>query len=550
MNLQFHPVAVLYFSSCAFALAMFYISRHLPDVRGSRIWGIVMLFCAVWSAGEGFQTLVADLDLKLFILRVSYLGVVGTAVFWSLFIVIYSNNERLLNNRVKIILSIPPVVTYLSILTLHLHPYFFKSVELVNTNGFSSLSMVYGPVFWAWTVFAYAAIFGSGVLLVQSVLRFPHHFRGQIFLLAMAGLMPLLSNFLFITGHNFLGPFSPTSPVFVISGLLVGINFRRNRFLDVVPVAHDLVFQHVNTGVIVLDNRGVVVEMNPEAEKMTGRVKQEMIGQPVQKTLVKRFGLPETFFDEMKHTNEVKEGAKVYELQQTPLVDPAGRHTGRIILLYDITALKQSEEELSAANEMLKKMAATDPLTSLSNRRDFFGLAQRELARAQRRQHCFSLILLDLDNFKTVNDTLGHPRGDMVLQETARCLKMYSRSGDILGRYGGDEFIVLAYEADLHEAMVLARRYCEIIPPRLAALGPLEVPVTLSIGVAMYDKEEKISLDTLLDRADAALYESKKGGRNRVSVWRSGDAGSMGQDHALAPVLISKLSPGPLLTAK
>nr|NJM04495.1 hypothetical protein [Desulfobacula sp.] len=270
MNLQFHPVAVLYFSSCAFALVMFYISRHLPDVRGSRIWGIVMLFCAIWSAGEGFQTLVADLDLKLLIVRFSYLGVVGTAVFWSLFIVIYSNNEGLLNNRVKIILSIPPVAAYLSILTLHLHPYFFNSVELVNTNGFFSLSMVYGPVFWAWTVFAYAAIFGSGVLLVQSALRFPHHFHGQIFLLAMAGLMPLISNFLYITGHGFLGPFSPTSPAFVISGLLVGINFRRNRFLDVVPVAHDLVFQHVNTGVMVLDNRGCGGGNEPGSRKNDG----------------------------------------------------------------------------------------------------------------------------------------------------------------------------------------------------------------------------------------------------------------------------------------
>ena len=524
MNMQFHPIVFVYFGSCAMALIMVYVSRQMPSVRGSRIWGLVMLFCAIWSAGDGIETLMVDLTDKLYMIRISYIGVIGTAVFWSFFITVYSHNDRLLTPKVRIILLILPILTYLSVLTLHLHPYFYKSVELVSIHGISGLSMTYGPIFWAWSVFAYCAIFGSGVLLIQAVLRFPHQFHGQIYLLIIAALMPLISNFLYITGHNFIEPFDPSAPAFVISGLLVGLSFHRYRFLDVVPVAHDLVFKHVNSGVILIDKQDVVFEMNPAAERMTNRLQKEVIGQPVQRLFFEQFNLANGFSNEMKQLCEVKVGAAVYELQQTPLIDNAGKYMGKIVLLYDISALKNSEEKLSVANDLLQKIAATDPLTELFNRRSFFDLAQRELSRAERCPLCFSLILIDLDDFKIVNDTKGHPRGDLVLQELARCLRRYSRGGDLLGRYGGDEFIVLAYEADPHEAKELAERFCQKIPPHLTQLADVDLPLTLSIGIVTYHTEKNITIDILLERADRALYKSKKAGRNQVSAWQAGDA--------------------------
>ncbi len=162
MNLQFHPIAIVYFLSCVMALAMVYMSQQMPSVKGSRVWGIAMLFCGIWSAGDGMETLMADLPQKLLFIRISYLGVIGTAVFWSLFIMIYSNNDRLLTTKGKRVLVVIPIITYLSVLTTHLHPYFYKSIELVHVHGIFGLSMTYGPVFWVWSVFAYGAIF-SGV---------------------------------------------------------------------------------------------------------------------------------------------------------------------------------------------------------------------------------------------------------------------------------------------------------------------------------------------------------------------------------------------------
>jgi len=523
MTLQFHPIVIAYASSCALALLMVYFGRRIAPVRGTRIWGLAMFFIAIWSAGDGLEILMADLSYKLVFLRISYLGVIGTIVFWSYFVIVYSNNDRLLPPKAKIILLILPVLSYLSVFLLHLHPYFFKSIELVSIKGISALSIQRGPIFWVWAVFAYCAVFGSVVLLIQAILRFPLQFHGQIYLLIIAGMLPLIPNFLYITGHNFIKPFDPSALAFTVSGLMVGLSFRRFRFLDILPVAHDLVFEHVNCGVVVIDNRGVVLDINPAAEKITNRLQKDTVGQPIQQTFSEHSHLLYVFLNEMKEPNEVKVGPDVYEIRQTPLIDTAGEDIGRIILIYDITALKNTENKLSAANEKLKKIAGTDPLTQLSNRRNFFELADRELSRAQRHQKHFSLILIDLDNFKEVNDAHGHVRGDMVLKETARCLGLYSRRGDILGRYGGDEFIVLAYEADEMEARVIAERYREKIPSHLARLEHIDIPVTLSIGVATYHKEEGITLKILLERSDSAMYESKKGGRNQVAVWQGGD---------------------------
>ena len=159
MNLQFHPIIIVYFSSFGIASFMVYLSRKMPAVRGSRIWGVVMLFCAIWSAGDGLETLMVDLPQKLFMIRLSYVGVIGTAVFWSLFIIIFSNNDRMLTTKVKIILSIIPVSTLISVLALHLHPFFYKSVEVVTIDGHAALSTVYGPVFKVWAVFPLEAVF-------------------------------------------------------------------------------------------------------------------------------------------------------------------------------------------------------------------------------------------------------------------------------------------------------------------------------------------------------------------------------------------------------
>ncbi len=169
----------------------------------------------------------------------------------------------------------------------------------------------------------------------------------------------------------------------------------------------------------------------------------------------------------------------------------------------------------------LSKMAQTDALTGLLNRRAFEEILRRELLRCERSGGLMGLMLIDLDYFKQVNDSLGHFAGDDVLRRIATALRDSTRPSDVLARYGGEEFVVLLRNAALEETRIAAER----IRQKIANVGglPGSVNLTASIGVAVTEPRDS-TMDFLL-RADEALYRSKREGRNQVSVYRASDRG-------------------------
>lgn len=161
----------------------------------------------------------------------------------------------------------------------------------------------------------------------------------------------------------------------------------------------------------------------------------------------------------------------------------------------------------------LRRSATTDPLTGICNRRHFLQLGEKELNRARRYSRPLSVMLIDLDNFKGVNDTLGHAAGDEVLKHLSGIISHNLRGNDIFGRLGGDEFAVITPELDCEEALSLAERL------RAAVEGPTTergLEVTISVGVASFLPNDP-SIDDILKRADKALYHSKDQGRNMVA---------------------------------
>ena len=190
------------------------------------------------------------------------------------------------------------------------------------------------------------------------------------------------------------------------------------------------------------------------------------------------------------------------------------RLNNELINLQRDLAKKNAELELLYAE--VQQQAITDSLTGLYNRRGFFEFGNREVIRAKRYQRFLSAIMLDLDDFKKVNDTLGHPVGDKVLAETAqRCLRRLRKS-DIIGRYGGEEFCILLPETvpgDAYNVAESLRRNFE----EPFEIGNATMTVTISVGVAGL-KDNISSLQEMLEGADRALYTAKRSGRNCVRV--------------------------------
>jgi diguanylate cyclase (GGDEF)-like protein len=164
----------------------------------------------------------------------------------------------------------------------------------------------------------------------------------------------------------------------------------------------------------------------------------------------------------------------------------------------------------------MEKQAVTDQLTTLYNRRAFASMGEKEVGRARRYQRPLALILFDIDHFKNVNDTHGHLVGDQVLRILAEKVTRTTRSTDIVCRYGGEEFIVLMPEAGREEALAMAERLREMVSGITVVTPGGTLFLTISLGVAELGSGNEETLETLILRADRAMYQAKAAGRNTV----------------------------------
>ncbi|GGH04491.1 GGDEF domain-containing protein [Silvibacterium dinghuense] len=183
----------------------------------------------------------------------------------------------------------------------------------------------------------------------------------------------------------------------------------------------------------------------------------------------------------------------------------------------EIAALSESQLALAASNEELEMKARIDVLTHVWNRGAILELMAAERARAEAAA-ATSVLMIDIDHFKKINDTFGHPAGDEVLRVVASRLRASIRVRDAVGRYGGEEFMVVLPEADIEVAVQVAERICQAIAVAPVPFEQHFIPVTCSVGCAASSATSLDDVDTLLGHADRALYQAKTSGRNRVEV--------------------------------
>ncbi|WP_434603607.1 diguanylate cyclase [Pseudomonas sp. R1-7] len=200
-----------------------------------------------------------------------------------------------------------------------------------------------------------------------------------------------------------------------------------------------------------------------------------------------------------------------------PLRSPDNRINHICLVIYDVTDVATNRHQIQAANAQLQLLSSTDRLTGLYNRGHWEGSLKTAYARHQRYGNALSLVMLDIDHFKQVNDTYGHQAGDQVIVQVAALLHEHVRESDVAGRYGGEEFGVVLSDTDQAGARIFAERLRQAVEALLVQYNGQDIRFTISLGVADLSTPANDHAE-LIARADQALYTSKKTGRNRVTV--------------------------------
>jgi len=288
-----------------------------------------------------------------------------------------------------------------------------------------------------------------------------------------------------------------------------------------------VVLASIGDAVIATDHQGKILLLNPVAEQLTGWRSSEAAGKLLHEVFVIRNstnGQPHPDMIARVLTSGTscvldddtilvaRDGSTIpIDDSGAPIRDTTGRIIGCVFVFRDISRRKQMEERL-------RELAVRDGLTNLYNHREFYRICHDEGERARRYNCIFSLLMLDIDFFKRINDTLGHLRGDDVLRFVAEKITANIRGTDRAARYGGEEFAVIMPSVEGSAAVRVAERIREKIAGEpLHFESGTTLSVTVSIGVASFPEHGRTEQE-LVAAADAALYRAKEGGRNRVCL--------------------------------
>lgn len=321
----------------------------------------------------------------------------------------------------------------------------------------------------------------------------------------------------------------------------VSMEVRRERLLKQNESWFNAIFTGITDYALMsLDGQGNVEEWNASIGRVTGFAREAVLGQPYSIFYPGDACTPGRVLDRLREADEngwsLDDGwrmkadgtrfwgsAMIAPLRERPEAGADGDalpeyrdEPAYCLVIRDITDKRE-------ASENLRKATSCDHLTGLANCRAFFEAAEIELARWRRSPRPLSLIVFDADHFKRVNDTYGHPAGDVVLRRLADTLMATFRDVDVVARIGGEEFAVLLPSTDLSGAMAVADRLRHAIESQPVEVDGVRIRSTLSGGVATMD-DGIAGLDALMKRADQALYAAKAGGRNRIECWSMREA--------------------------
>jgi diguanylate cyclase (GGDEF)-like protein len=498
-----------------FASALAYLVMTLAFIgRRNQLSRLFSLGCAaifIYTLGYAFELGSTNLDQILFWLKFEYFGLPFVPAFWFLFA--YKSLTRKEPSSLMYVgtLSMALATLFFSATNDHLHLH-YRSVSFVQVDGNLIAQLVKGPWYYIFIAYSDSLILATIVLFFIQWRRSKQGWSSpslKLFIGSVAVAVFELSYLLGLSPYNI----DLTAFGFLVSAVMAMLTILKHDFLRADDLVKDVVFSGISEGILVVDTAGRISDFNMMGNKVFPWLNSDTIGTNLYRfeegaalAACAQSGRP--FI--MKYPGNP--GKRYFEVKAEKLED-RGKVVGKVFLFKDVTAVRK-------VFKRLYRLANYDTLTKVFNRRRFFDDAEKEISRVNRYGGNVSLLMLDLDNFKDLNDDHGHMAGDAVLAAVGGMLKKRVRASDIVGRYGGEEFSIVLISADEGKATIVGEDIRRNIEALKVETGGESLSATISIGVAAAAVGIKgsLTLERLLTDADRALYRAKREGRNRVCV--------------------------------
>ena len=504
----------------------------------------------IWPYCQFAIRTVDDPAYQLFYVKAAFVDASLLATGWIFFTILISGQSQFLRRKNIILLFIPAVITSLGVV-LNPHGWFVLPV-----NG-GYVERIYGPIFWInMSIFISHAIVSLYIIYRALVSDQAPRIKNQVMYM-LKGIVAVFAFLLIDVLLNVvLDDYLPVIPGFTSLGIVVSATFfvitiHQDKVFDIVTIAHQDIIDTMEYGILVLDDQELVVEINqvllPSIPLNTGDRFDMAFHLPGHTAETERF-----LHSYREHPLEAAQVDLLYPSTQLYITIHAapimvsGVRVGRIVTFQNITELRRLidethhqntilqernedlirvQEELFQTNGKLRKMAITDSLTGCFNRHYLTLQLENEVMKEREFPVPSTIILIDIDFFKAVNDHYGHLAGDAVICGTVEILQQSLRQDDILARYGGEEFIIYLPDTDESQALLYAEQLKANVESNQMKLDNVDQPVSITISMGLLSisnfrvtqrADAPAYLSDLFKSVDTALYEAKHQGRNRI----------------------------------
>jgi len=489
--------------------------RKMKRVPGMQALLALLAAVLFWSGAQFIGSVSTLTSIKVLAAQLSYFGIVITPVAWLSFAVSYTRRQMKLPRIALNLICVVPLITIVLVMTNDWHQLIWSDIDFVLEQGVFGMITHHGAWFYVHATYSYGLLLVATTILAWSIGHTTGAWKPVVAVVA-APLMVALANLFYLSSLNPAPWFDMTTLGFAAAAMILDGGVLRYGVLETIPVVRDRVVEQLRDGVIVINYNGMIVDINDSALQTLKASRAELSDKTIT-DFVESLSLKEiTSFEDSDHQSlEITLRDRAYDVSASSL-DDTNPDADLVLVLRDVTDRRKTEQDLRQAQEELVRLAHTDYLTGLHNRRFFMQRLAEEIERVRRHGSRLSVLLFDLDYFKQVNDVCGHYTGDEILKSVADVSMDVKRITDITARIGGEEFALLLPETDQTGAVQMAQRLRQAIAnihhPRTEKR---KISVTASIGVATVGALTQ-DLENVLNHADEALYKAKHSGRNAV----------------------------------